>query len=246
MRMLLYDELTPWYRLIDPPEDHEEEADHFTAVFRGAIEPAPRTLLELGSGAGHNALFMKRAFACTLTDIAEPMLVLSRELNPECEHVLGDMRTLRLARTFDAVLLHDAITYMTTEADLRAALATAFAHTRPGGAAIFAPDTTRESFRECAQLHENSAGDRALRCLEWNWDPDPTDTKETVEFAFLLRDGTQMQAVHDRHEAGLFPRETWLALIREVGFVASTIERPLEDVDDEHPYTYEIFLGRRP
>ncbi len=33
----------------------------------------------------------------------------SRELNPDCEHVLGDMRTLRLGRTFDAVFVHDAV-----------------------------------------------------------------------------------------------------------------------------------------
>jgi len=44
------------------------------------------------------------------------MLELSRTINPEAEHILGDMRTLRLGRTFDAVLIHDAICYMTTEA----------------------------------------------------------------------------------------------------------------------------------
>ena len=50
------------------------------------------------------------------------------------------MRTLRLQRQFDAVLVHDAVAYMTTRADLAALVAaTAFAHTRPGGAALFAP-----------------------------------------------------------------------------------------------------------
>ena len=41
------------------------------------------------------------------------MLELSRTLNPDCEHLEGDMRTLRLGRTFDAVLIHDAVMYMT-------------------------------------------------------------------------------------------------------------------------------------
>ena len=110
------------------------------------------TLLELGSGAGHNAVHLKRRFRCTLSDVAPGMLDLSRELNPECEHVAGDMRTLRLGRTFDAVLVHDAIVYMTTRDDLRAAAATAFLHTRPGGAAIFAPDYVRETFAEQTEL----------------------------------------------------------------------------------------------
>ena len=126
MRERLYGELTPWYRLIDPPADHEEECDSFAEVLVDAIDPAPRTLLELGAGAGHNAVWLKRRFACTLSDIAEPMLALSRELNPECEHVLGDMRSLRLGRQFDAVLVHDAIVYMVTEADLRGFTASIF------------------------------------------------------------------------------------------------------------------------
>ena len=42
------------------------------------------------------------------------------------------MRTLRLATTFDAVFVHDAVCYITTEEDLRAVADTAFVHTRPG------------------------------------------------------------------------------------------------------------------
>jgi hypothetical protein len=53
------------------------------------------------------------------------MLELSRGLNPECEHVVGDMRPLHLGRQFDAVFVHDAVMYMTTEDDLRQAMETA-------------------------------------------------------------------------------------------------------------------------
>lgn len=113
-----------------------------------AIEGPAHTLLELGAGAGNNAVHLKRHFECTLADIAPRMLDLSRELNPGCEHVLGDMRTLRLGRQFDAVLVHDAIVNMVTEADLVAAIRTAYAHTRSGGAALFAPDEYADDFAE--------------------------------------------------------------------------------------------------
>jgi len=43
------------------------------------------------------------------------------------------MRSVRLGRTYDAVIIHDAIMYMTTEDDLVAALATARAHLAPAG-----------------------------------------------------------------------------------------------------------------
>ncbi len=60
------------------------------------------------------------------------MLAVSLRLNPECESVEGDMRTVRLGRQFDCVFIHDAIVYMTTGADLRRAIQTAFVHCEPG------------------------------------------------------------------------------------------------------------------
>ena len=51
-------------------------------------------------------------------------LAVSRALNPDCEHVTDDMRTMRLGRIFELVFVHDAVSYLTTEDDLRAALET--------------------------------------------------------------------------------------------------------------------------
>jgi SAM-dependent methyltransferase len=242
VRPLLYDELTPWYRLLDPPADHADEAACYRRALEAAASGQVETLLELGAGAGHNAFHLKARFRCTLTDVSEPMQALSRELNPTCEHVLGDMRDLSLGRTFDAVLIHDAVMYMTSEAELTAAAATAFAHTRPGGAALFAPDYVRETFHEGAQLHagDDTAG-RSLRCLEWTWDPNPTDDTFTTEYAFLLREGTAMRAVHDRHVEGLFGRATWRRILEGAGYQVTTTPRPLDDEGSD-----EVFVCRRP
>ena len=67
------------------------------------------------------------------------MLAVNRAANPECEHVLGDMRTLDLGRQFDLVLIHDAIMYATDPASVQAALATAARHCRTGGATVLLP-----------------------------------------------------------------------------------------------------------
>src|SRR3712207_3861404 len=97
------------------------------------MPPAP-TLLELGSGGANNAVHLKAHFAqVTLTDLSPQMLAVSRALNPDCGHLLGDMRTLRLGRAFNVVFIHDAIDYMSTHHDLRLALETAFLHCTPGG-----------------------------------------------------------------------------------------------------------------
>lgn len=242
MQPLLYSELVPWYRLIDPPADHLDEAASYEAAFERGASPRPETLLELGAGAGHNAFHLKQRFRCTLTDISDEMAALSRELNPECEHLAGDMRTLRLGRSFDAVLVHDAVMYMLGEGDLLAAAHTAFLHTRPGGAAVFAPDHMRETFREASSTFAREDGGRALRGLEWDWDPDPADDTYLVEYAFLLREGREVRAVHDRHVEGLFARATWVRILTSVGYRVESFERP---ADDEGA-TDEVFLCRRP
>ena len=162
------------------------------------------------------------------------VLAVSARINSDCEHIVGDMRTLRLGRTFDTVLVHDAICYMTTEADLRAAMATAFEHLRPGGVAVFEPDHVRETFAVGTDHGgEDSpplAGGRpgpALRYLEWTTDPDPTDSTYQVEYAVLTRDADGAVRVrHDQHVEGLFPVVTWITLMAESGFEAVAVDDP--------------------
>src|SRR5579871_2999295 len=109
----LYSELSPWYHLLSAPADYWEEADFIRNSLASAGTQSSASLLELGSGGGNNASHLKADFKLTLVDLSEGMLDLSRVLNPECEHIRGDMRTLRLDRLFDAVFVHDAIMYMT-------------------------------------------------------------------------------------------------------------------------------------
>ena len=241
----LYSRLAPWFHLLTAPEDYAEEAETYRRLLTEACARPPHTVLELGSGGGNNASHMKAHFQMTLTDVSREMLELSQSINPGCEHVQGDMRTLRLNRDFDAVFVHDAVSYMTSEEDLSAAVRTAFVHCRPGGAAIFAPDHTRETFRPTTRHGGHDAPDgRGLRYIEWTWDPDPADTTYTVDFAYLLRgaDGS-VTVEHDRHIEGLFPRETWLRVLRDAGFQPHAI--PFEHSELE-PGSTEHFLAVRP
>jgi SAM-dependent methyltransferase len=237
----LYRDLASWFPLVTAPEEYAEEADLYRALLteRGPI----RTVLELGSGGGNNASHLKAHFDLTLTDVSDDMLAVSRKLNPECEHIPGDMRTLRLGREFDAVFAHDAIDYMIGEDDLRAAIRTAFVHCRSGGVALFVPDYVRESFRPRTDHGGNDGDGRGVRYLEWVWDPDPDDGTYVADFAYLLRDadGTT-HAEHDRHVCGLFPRARWLALLEDAGFQAES--RPIHHAEEE--VAGEGFLAYKP
>jgi SAM-dependent methyltransferase len=241
--LAFYGELATWWPLVSPPEDYEEEAAYVASLLRDAPRPV-RTVLELGSGGGHNAAHLKSQFTLTLVDLSDGMLDVSRALNPECEHAQGDMRTVRIGRTFDAVFLHDAVDYMRTEDDLQRAFATAFVHCAPGGLVVITPDHTVETFEPGTDHggHDGADG-RGVRFLEWTWDPDPTDCEVSTEYSFLLRDvdGT-VRSLHETHHLGLFDRATWLRLLGAAGFDARHVVE--ETTEDRTPR--DVFLGVRP
>ncbi|MCQ3972496.1 MAG: class I SAM-dependent methyltransferase [Anaerolineae bacterium] len=234
----LYTDLASWWPLLSTPDDYVEEATFFHQVLSETGQSPPRTLLELGSGGGNNASHLRAYYQMTLVDQSPEMLAVSRTLNPECEHLVGDMRTVRLGRLFDAVFIHDAIMYMTTETDLRAAMATAYLHCRPGGVALFVPDHVRETFTPSTEHGGHDGEQRALRYLEWSYDPDERDTTYVTDFVYVLREGAnRVQIEHDRHIEGLFARADWLKWLGETGFAARIV------VD---PYERELFVGVKP
>jgi SAM-dependent methyltransferase len=239
----LYRELADWWPLLSAPEDYAEEAAEYTRLILEASNGEARTVVELGSGGGNNASHMKASFELTLVDRSPQMLDVSRRLNPECEHLEGDMRSVRLGRSFDAVFVHDAIAYMTTEADLHGVFATAFEHCRPGGVALFVPDAVKETFEPAADHGGHDGADRALRYLEWTWDPEPDDTTVRMDLTYVFHepDGS-VHTELDEHVCGLFPRATWLRLIGDAGFEVRAV--PL--VHDERPVGAEGFLATRP
>jgi len=238
----LYTDLAPWWPLLSSAEEYAEEAAFYHKTLLESGVPEGAHLLELGSGGGNNASHLKQHFQMTLVDLSPGMLAVSRALNPELEHIQGDMRSVRLERQFDAVFIHDAIVYLTSEKDLLHALITAYAHCRPGGAALFHPDTTLENFKPGTDMGGHDGPQRAMRYLEWTWDPDPSDSTYLVDFAYLLRDADgSVRCEHDRHEFGLFSTDTWLRLIAEAGFRPET--RPF--VHSEVPPGNLVFLGRK-
>ena len=227
----MYSELAEWWPLVSPPEDYVQESGVYRETLLTATDTPPASVLELGSGGGNNASFLKETFQMTLVDLSPDMLAVSRRLNPELEHIEGDLRTVRLGREFDAVFVHDAIAYMTTLEDLEAAMTTAFVHCRAGGAALFVPDVIRETFRPSTHHEGQDGSDRALRYMEWNWDPDENDSTFVTDYVYALREGDELRVLHDRHILGRFSEQQWLDGLGRAGFTGRSLQLEVEDLE---------------
>ena len=242
----LYGELAGWWPLISPPAEYAHEATYLAAVLSSTAAIPVHDVLDLGSGGGHVARHLRDRFTLTLTDISAEMLAVSRRLNPQCRHVRGDMRTMRLGQEFDAVLTHDAIDYVTSQDDLAMVIATAFAHCRPGGIAVFVPDYVSDDFRALTGGGgggEDETGRKAT-FRERTWDPDPADDWVQAEYEFILReaDGT-VEVVKETHRLGVFSREVWLRLLAEAGFTVGP-DFANRSLPGKPPAN--LFVGHRP
>jgi SAM-dependent methyltransferase len=219
--MLLYTTLASWYPLLTPLENYEEEATTFRKILLDALGERPPghrwSLLELGAGAGHNAHFFQGDFDLVLTDLSPDMLRLAARSCPGARLVPGDMRSLRLETTFDAVFVHDAVSYLRRPEELDAMLTTAAAHLRPGGVLVVAPDYVAETFAPEYEEDSVDEGERSFRYHAW---VNPADDEGySVDYVYITRVGNQPPQVHqERHLEGLFSRSSWEQALRRAGF----------------------------
>ncbi len=213
-------------------------------IRRHAARPAS-TLLDLGCGGGKNAFNLKREFDVTGLDLSPAMIAQARSLNPECAFVQGDMRTFGLGRSFDAVLVDDAISHMTCRDDLVAAFRAAAAHLNPGGVLIATPDVTAETFqqnRTVATPATRAATPYGLEVVfvENSYDPDPMDEQFDATILYLIRDHGRLRIETDHWTMGLFPLDAWRTALRAAGLAVHE-ERYVAGADE-----YTVFAGVRP
>jgi len=233
----LYDDLAHLVHLVSPPADYAEEAACWRGVLAEKLGAGGRpSLLELGVGGGHNLSHLTHAYEAVGVDLSPAMLELCRRLNPGVELLRGDMRSVRLGRRFDAVLIHDAVSYLLSAQDIAATFATAAAHLRPGGVLIACPDNYAESFNSPQTCQIDHAADGvALTYFEYLHDPDPADNAIEAIMTFFIRDQGGLRVELDRHVMGLFARSVWTEAMAQAGFdvevrpfALSSLDRPYE------------------
>jgi ubiquinone/menaquinone biosynthesis C-methylase UbiE len=211
----------------DPDGEYAEWCAHVVAMIEKHAKRDVKTLLNLGCGGGKNAYNLKRHFRVTGLDLSNDMLANARKLNPDIELVQGDMREFSLPDRFDAILIDDAVAYMTSRDDLSRLFRAAYRHLEPGGVMIVSPDKTKETFEQneshvtrslAAAEAEGAPKDVEVVFIENNYDPDPDDDTFEGLMIYLIREKGVLRVVEDMHTLGIFAADVWLTLLHEVGF----------------------------
>jgi SAM-dependent methyltransferase len=188
-----------------------------------------KTILDLGCGTGrHDILLAQKGYTITGVDKSEEMLAAANVqlVSPHpfpslLDFIQGDIRTVRLGRTFDAVIsLFHVISYQVSNDDLSAAFATVRAHLQPGGIFIFdcwygpAVLTDRPTVRVKRLEDEEIAVTRIAEPVIH-----PNDNLVDVNYHVFVRDkaGGGVEELHETHRMRYLFRSEIELLLRETG-----------------------------
>lgn len=244
---IAYNELAWTEDLLADPADYQDEVAGYVDLIKRNSLHTPSTLLHLGCGAGGHDTFFKQHFAVTGVDISRGMLDKARLRHPDVEYIEDDMRTVRLGREFDTVVIPDSIDYMGSLPELRMATETAVAHLKPGGVLLVA-GKTREIFRDNNFAYTGKKGELHVTLLENNYiNGYRPDTYEAT-LVYLIRRRGELTIHTERHVLGLFSQEAWEKVFAQAGL--SLQETVLDGTYDKYllaggEYPLKVFIGRK-
>lgn len=232
--------------LVNPAEYEDEVKVYVDLIKHIAAEP-PRTLLHLGSGSGGYDQIFKRHFTVTGVDLSLGMLHKARAAHPEIEYIEGDMRTLRLNRQFDAVVIPDSIDYMVSPDDLRKAIQTAVEHLKTGGV-LLVVGKTEATFKNNNFAYTGEKDGVHVTLLENNYaSPFRPNTYEAT-FVFLIRQQGELTIHTDHQVLGLFSQTTWEKVFddSELTMQKTILNSTYDDyLLGDGEYSVTVFVGQK-
>jgi len=144
--MSCFADYSHYYDLLYRDKNYVAEADYVSSLLE-RYAPIARSLCEFGCGTGRMASMLAgKGYSLRGVDLSYDMLAeaerqkakLPGEHSARISFSHGDIRSIRLSSTFDAVIsLFHVMSYQQKNADLRAAFASAALHLNQGGLFLF-------------------------------------------------------------------------------------------------------------
>jgi SAM-dependent methyltransferase len=242
---LAWTKLARYYDKIHQRRNYEKDVDFLEKIFRKHGLKV-RDILDVACGTGaHAALLVKRGYNVVGVDLNEEMLNIARRKVKNVAFVKGDMRRLKLDRTFDTVIcMFNSIAYNQTLSELRKTLSGFREHLKPRGIVVFDTAFLRENF-----VHGNRGvtgyDDDELTIARFSFSG-KSGKKGRLTFSYLIREGNDFNYKRDVHEFGLFSLSEIIRAMRKAGFTAEvywdfTMRRPPKE--RSKLWGYFVFVG---
>ncbi len=124
----------PQYYELAYPEPNDETPAMCRRMFARYLAQPPRSILDVGCGTARHLNSLSRDCPdCWGVDFTPEMIEFARKRHPHLHLQVGDARSVRLGRAFDAdPQLGSAFVYAVTNADVAQTLDTFAAHSHPG------------------------------------------------------------------------------------------------------------------
>lgn len=242
-----YNELAWTEDFLADASEYENEVGEYINMIKSAAKKPVHTVLHLGCGAGGHDRYFKKHLKVTGVDISVGMLNKAKAVNPEIEYIEGDMRTIRLDRQFDCVVIPDSIDYMVSLDELKQAMQTSAIHLKPGGVLLIV-GKTEETFKNNNFAYTGVKDDIHVTLLENNYiNPYVSNTYE-ITMVYLIRHKGKLTKYIEESVAGLFSQSTWDNALRKSGFIME--KRNFDGIYDHYllgggEYPLTIFIGTK-
>ncbi len=108
---------------------------------------------------------------------------------------------------------------MLTEADLKAAFSAAYVHLKPGGVLLTYNENDPDYFQQNEVRHSvHQLGGLEITFIENRYDSLPHDGVYELALVYLIRRAGRLQIETDRHMVGMFDNDTWVQILKSLGF----------------------------
>jgi hypothetical protein len=130
---------------------------------------------------------------------------------------------------------------MKNKEELNSAFQTAYEHLNPGGVFITLAEKTFEHFKQNDTFcSTHKSGDIEIVYLENCYDPDTSDTTFELTLVYLIRKNGVLEIQKDYHLCGIFSLETWVELLKQLGFEITLKNVKLKVPLESEPFTMMI------
>lgn len=189
-----------------------------------ARKPDVVSLLDVGCGTGEHLVSLRSSFECVEgLELSAHMRAVAVDKLPEVPIHIGDMRRFELGQTFDAVCcLFSTIAYLTSKAELDAAVECMARHLSPGGVLVLEPWWFPQNFLDGYVSHAAVRGNgcTVVRVSHSRRSGDVV----RQEAHFIVANSSGIRHIEDVQRLTLFTRRDYLTAFTHSGCTVEYLE----------------------